>query len=227
MLGELDEATATALRGVEVAQSAGAEMCVMACHTVLSHIARERGCYAEAQEHLEQSEALAEKLGLSEDVMVANTNLGELALATGDLDQARRRWERTLAFYGGHDQENTTFARLGLGAVAHRQGQLDEAAAHFAAALELAQASGFWHNATMALIGLAGVAAEVGDHDDAAVLLGRASGLLQATGGDLTQADQAVYDQAMATASAALGDERMRELLDAGAGQTPDRAIGR
>jgi len=227
MLGELDEASATARHGLEVAQAAGAEMCVMACHTVLSHIARERGCYAEAQAHLEQSEALAEALGLSEDVMVANTNLGELALATGDLDQARRRWERTLAFYGGHDQENTTFARLGLGAVAHRQGRLDEAADHFAAALDLAEASRFWHNATMALIGLAGAAAELGDHGEAAILLGRASGLLQATGGDLTHADQAVHDRAMEVASTALGDERMIELLEVGARLTADQALDR
>ena len=220
MLGELDTASRTARRGVEVARAAGADMCVMACHTVLSHIARERERYAEAQAHLEQSEALAEGLGLAEDVMVANTNLGELALATGDLEQARRRWERTLAFYGGRDQENTTFARLGLGAVAHRQDRLDDAAVHFAAALELAELSGFWHNATMALIGLAGVAAAQAAHADAAVLLGRASALLEATGGDLTHADEAVRDEATAVAVAGLGDQRMAELFDAGVRQT-------
>ncbi len=225
MLGDLDAASTTALRGVQVARAARAESCLMACHTVLSHIARERGHYEDAVAHLEQSETLAESLALSEDVMVANTNLGELALATGDLDEARRRWERTLAFYEGHDQENTTFAHLGLGAVAHRQRRFEESAGHFAVAFALAEASGFWHNAAMASIGLAGVAAEVGDHEEAAVSLGRASGLLQATGGDLTLADQAVRAQAVASVSAALGDERMLELLGVGAGQTPDRAI--
>ena len=217
LLGDLDQATALATRGVEVATAAGGLEPLLACHTVLSHIARERDQLSAARAHLEQSEAIAQQLGLHEDVMVANTNLGELALAAGDLDQARLRWERTLAFSGGHDQENTTFALLGLGSVASRQGHLDEAVERFTRARDLAERSGFQHNAMMALVGLAGVAADQGNSASAALLLGRADGLRKATGGELTVADDAVYQRASTVALADLGEARLAELLAIGA----------
>jgi hypothetical protein len=47
---------------------------------------------------------------------------------------ARQRWERTLCF---EDDENSTFALLGLGAVAAREGLLDEAQGHFSRARAL------------------------------------------------------------------------------------------
>ena len=223
MLGDLDQAEVLALRGVEVGTAARALAPVMACHTVLSHIARERGAYADAQAHLERSEAIAEELGLDEDVMIANTNLGELALATGDLDQARRRWEKTLAIQDAED-ENSTFALLGLGAVAHRQGLLDEAADHFSRARDLSTRAGFLHNTTMALVGLAGVTADRGDHVAAALLLGRASSLLAATGGELTIADDAIFERAKASALASLGEAQLIELLNTGA-HDPHRSL--
>lgn len=215
MLGDAEQAEALARRGVAIGTAAGALMPVMACHTVLSHIARERGAYADAQAHLETSEAIAEQLCLNEDVIIANTNLGELALATGDLDQARRRWEKTLATEGNIG-ENSTFALLGLGAVAHRQGFLDEAAGHYSRARDLSTRAGFLHNTTMALIGLAGVAADRDDHIEAALLLGRASSLLVSTGGELTTADDAIFQRAKASALATLGEERFNDVLNTG-----------
>ncbi len=217
LLGDLDQARALATRGVEVASAAGGHEPLLACHTVLSHIARERDQLSAARAHLEQSEAIAQRLGLLEDVMVANTNLGELAMAAGDLDEARLRWERTLAFYGGREQENTTFALLGLGSVASRQGRLDEAFEHFSRARDLAESAGFQHNAMMALVGLAGVAADQGNSVSAALLLGRADGLLKVTGGELTVADDEVYQRARAVALADLGEARSAELVAIGA----------
>ena len=215
MLGELDEAEAYAVQGIDVGNTAGADDAVMGCHTVMSHVARERENFAEAMAHLERSEAIAKELGLDDDVMIANTNLGELALAVGDLGEARRRWEHTLSIYADGD-ENGTFALLGLGAVAHRQGFLDEAAVHFSRALVLSERAGWPHNITMALVGLAGVAADRNEHAEAAVLLGRASSLLDATGGDLTVADEEIYQRARAGALANLGEARFAELLAAG-----------
>jgi len=149
----------------------------------MSHVARERGAYASAMTHLKRSEAIAKELGLDDDVLVANTNLGELALAVGNLDEARRRWEHTMSRYA-EDDENGTFALLGLGAVSYRQGRLDEAAGHYERARRLSERVGWLHNTTMALVGLAGIAADQGADSEAALLLGRASGLLDATGGE-------------------------------------------
>jgi predicted ATPase/DNA-binding SARP family transcriptional activator len=217
MLGDLDDAASFATRGVDVGTVAGTLEPVMACHTVLGHTTREQGQFAAAQAHFERSAALAAQLGLDEDVMVANTNLGEVALVAGDLAQARSRWEETLAFYGNRDDEAVTFALLGMGAVAHRQGFLDEAVAHFSRAQRLSETAGFTHNSALAFLGLAGVSADRADHAETALLLGRTAALLAATGGGLTGDDADVYERAKSTALAGLGAERMAELLDAGA----------
>lgn len=215
LLGELDESRAAALQGIEIGSAAGADYAVMACHTVLSHVARERGEYADAKSHLERSASIAEDLGLAADVVVANTNLGELALAVGDLEEARRRWELSLEFYG--DDEASTFAILGLGAVAVRQGHLEEAAGHFTRARGLSERAGWPHNTAMALVGLAGVVSKQGDHAEATRLLGRADALLESTGGELVVADEEIYQHVRSAALADLGDELFAELLATGA----------
>ena len=215
MLGDLDSAQTFALQGIDTGTQAGTPYAVMASHTVVSHVARERGEFALAKTHLELSEALAKELGLDEDVLVANTNLGELAMAVGDMDEARRRWEYTLTRYSD-DDENGTFALLGLGSVSYRQGRLDEAARHFERARELSQRAGWLHNTTMALVGLAAIAADRGEDTETALLLGRASGLLGTTGGDLMLADEELFQRARASALAGLGEARLDELLHAG-----------
>lgn len=220
MLGDLDAAESYALHGIEVGTSAGTPYAVMASHTVVSHVARERGDFGTSMAHLERSEAIAKELGMEEDVLVANTNLGELALAVGDLDEARRRWEYTLTRYDQHD-ENGTFALLGLGSVSYRQGRLDEAIGHFARARDLSERAGWLHNTTMALVGLAAIAADQGNHTEAALLLGRASSLLAATGGELTIADEQLFQRARASALADLGQERLAELLRRGEQASP------
>lgn len=215
LLGDLDGAETHALRGIDIGIKAGARYAVMASHTVVSHVARERGDFARSMAHLESSEAIAKELGLDEDVLVANTNLGELALAVGDLDEARRRWEYTMTCHA-EDDENCTFALLGLGAVSYRQGRLDEARRHFVRARDLSERAGWLHNTTMALVGLAGIAADQDDNTEAALLLGNASGLLAATGGELTLADEEIYQRARALALASLGETRLAELMHAG-----------
>ncbi len=224
MLGDLDAAQTYALRGIEVGTAAGTPYAVMASHTVVSHVARERGAFETAMAHLQLSEALAKELGLDEDVLVANTNLGELALAVGDLDEARRRWEYALTRYD-QDDETGTFALLGLGSVSYRQGRLDEAIGHFARARDLSEQAGWLHNTTMALVGLAAIAADQDNHTEAAFLLGRASGLLAATGGELTIADEQLFQRARASALAGLGQELLAELLRRGE-QATQQGVG-
>ncbi|MGI9053562.1 MAG: AfsR/SARP family transcriptional regulator [Ilumatobacteraceae bacterium] len=216
MLGDLDNAEGVARQGIEVGGAAGAEEAVMACHTVVSHIAPERGMFDEARVHLERSEALARQLRLDEDVIVANTNLGELALAVGDLAEAQRRWELSMSTYD-EDDVSCTFALLGLASIAHRQGLLEEAERYFTQVRSLAEGAGWWHNATMAIVGLAGIAADRGAHAESALLLGRASALLATTGGELVLADETIYQSAREAAIADLGEARFVELLSAGA----------
>ena len=218
LLGDLDEAQALARRGIQRGTSAGALEPVMGCHTVLGVVARDRGDLAAAVEHIERSAALAQELGLGQDVIIANTNLADLALAAGDLDTARRRFEQTLAYNHEHGlTDDDSYALLGLGAVALKSGRHDEAVEHLSRALRLCERAGFAHNAALALVGLAAVAADRAEHAEAALLLGRATELVVATGGELTGADAALYESTRATALAGLGPERLAELLEAGA----------
>ena len=219
LLGDGEEAEALAKRGIDTGTHAGALEAVMRCHTVLGMVARDRGDLAAAASHMASSGALADDLGLGEAAITANTNLAELALLADDLDEARRRWEGTLAWNHEHGiaEGRDGFALLGLGAVAYRQSRLGEAAEHFSRALELSQRAGFRHNVARGLVGLAAVAADRGEHTEAASLLGRASRLIAETGGELSGVDAALQDRANASCLAALGPERLEELLAAGA----------
>ena len=123
-----DDAEALALRGIEAGTRAGMPAAVMGCHTVVAMAARDRGDLALAAAHVERSAALAAELGLDEDVMVANTNLAALALAAGDLDGARDRWERSMEMNrAGGFGDVDDFALLGLGEVAYREERLEDA----------------------------------------------------------------------------------------------------
>jgi predicted ATPase/DNA-binding SARP family transcriptional activator len=219
LLGDLDGAEALARRGIERGTGAAALEAAMGCHTVLGVVARDRGDLDEAVEHIERSAALAQELGLERDVIIANTNLADLALAAGDLDAARRRFERTLAFNREHGfaAADDSYALLGLGAVARLGGRLDEAVEHLVRALELCERAGFGHNAALALVGLAAVAIERDDHDEAALLLGRATERVAAAGGELTGPDAELYERTSAAALAALGAERFAEMVASGA----------
>ncbi|MCU1504364.1 MAG: Transcriptional regulator [Ilumatobacteraceae bacterium] len=211
MLGDLERARALAVAGIEAGLAVDDHVSIVACHTVLGLIAKEQGAYAEAGEHFRQSEIVAQRHGLEEDVVVANTNLGELAFATGDLAQARRRWETTLVTQGG-PEANLTFALLGLGALALQEGRLDEGERHLIRARDLARQAGFNHNTAMALVALAGIASQRGDDERAAVVIGEAHELLAATGGKLTTEDAAVLERAAAATRDHLGSERFDQL---------------
>ncbi|MEO5900348.1 MAG: hypothetical protein ABIR68_09475 [Ilumatobacteraceae bacterium] len=213
LLGDLDEAAGLATAGIEAGLAVGDNASIVACHTVLGLIAKERGAYAEAGEHFRSSEIVAQRHGLAEDVVVANTNLGELAFATGDLAQARRRWETTLVTQGG-PEANLTFALLGLGALAVQEGLLDEGERHLIRARDLARQAGFTHNTAMALVALAGIASERGDDERAAIVIGEAHELLAATGGKLTTEDAAVLERAAAATRDHLGIERFNQLAE-------------
>jgi tetratricopeptide (TPR) repeat protein len=218
LLGDLDDAGAIAGRGIEVGTAAAALEPVMGCHTVLGLVARDCGDLPAAVRHIERSGALAQKLGLERDVIIANTNLADLALAAGDLEGARRRFERTLAYNDGTVAPvDDSFALLGLGAVAYRSGRLDEAVEHLGRALELCERAGFRHNAALALVGLAAVASDRTEHVEAALFLGRASELIAAAGGQLTGVDAELYESTRAAVLAGLGEQRLTELLEAGA----------
>ena len=173
---------------------------------------------AEAREQFERSEALATHHRLDEHVTIANTNLADVALTAGDLDQARQRWECSLARSRAaklgpyHDLR----PRLGLGDIARRQGLLDEAHDHYTHSHRLAEQAGSPHWVARALVGLAAIAADRSHHLDAATLLARAGRLLTSSGVNLTGIEAGPYDEVHATILEALGAQQLAVLIEAG-----------
>ncbi|MFN8224441.1 MAG: BTAD domain-containing putative transcriptional regulator [Gaiellales bacterium] len=207
-LGEMDEAEAHARGAVTQSAVAGALEPVIGAETVLGLVARHRGDLVAAAEAFERSRTIALGLGREVDTMVANTNLADLALAAGDLDQAERRLQTTLDWNAANGRTaDDTFALLGLGVVAFRRESFAIADGYWAKALAVAQAAGFAHGIALAQIGLAAVAASDGRHARAAELLGEASRLLEATGGVLTEIEHDLFVRAETTARRALGAE--------------------
>jgi non-specific serine/threonine protein kinase len=215
LLGDHDAAVAEATAGIEQGRAAANLEAVLGCHTVLGLVAQRREDLSAARDYFEQSRALAEELGLELDVVVANTNLGEVARCAGDLDEARRRFELSVELHarvGG----TSTYALLGLGDVARLQGRLDDADIAFQRAHDLSEATGVPHNVAMAVLGLASVAALRGRVEDAGRLLGRAAGMAAITAGDLHGTDGETYRETESVVLAALGSTRLAELIATG-----------
>jgi predicted ATPase/DNA-binding SARP family transcriptional activator len=215
LLGDHEAAVAAASEGVDAGTASGALDPVMGCHTVLGLVALRRSQLDAARSHFERMHVLAEELGQDVDAVIANTNLGEVALAAGDLEEARRRWELTIELNrraGGND----SFALLGLGDVARLQGRLDDAASLFGRARAAAERTGWRHNVAMAVLGLASVAARRGKPEEAGRLLGRVSAVVAVTTGRLHGTEAETYGDTESAVLAAVGPTRLAELLEAG-----------
>ena len=224
LTGDGTAAQASAETGIELGTAAGALEAVLGCHTVLGIVARDSGELATARRHYEQSGKIAEELGLIEDVTIANTNLADLALAAGDLEEARRRWETTIAQNReqGMPPGEDCLAQLGLGTVALLEGRLDEAEIGLARAYELSELAGFPQAGALALAGLAAVAGERVEHEESALLLGAAHGLIDSTGCELSGPEAELFDRTRAKGVAALGEEKLAELVGLGRAEGPE-----
>ena len=175
VFGDIQGAAERARAGIAAGTEAGTPEPVMGCETVLGLAALGRGQLDEARTHIARSGELARELGLEADVVIADTNLAEIAYRARELDDSRRRWEGVLAWHEQHSPpESSVFALLGLAAIACAEDRLDEAEHLFESARQRAGTAGFTQLAGHAHVGLATVAAGRGKHAEAAGLLGRA-----------------------------------------------------
>ena len=194
-LGDLDAAAGFATRGVEFATASHCPEDVYLCHLVLGVVALDRNDLTTARRHLERAHSIAVDMDHDDARALADGNLADLALTTGDHALARQLWERNL------DRSTLHFwvelhTRWGLGTVARREGRHDAADEQFSRCLELAEIVGSPHYAAVALVGLAAVAADRGDDDGATALLRRADVVLEVAGIELTGIDAEAYRDA-------------------------------
>ncbi|GAA2417287.1 BTAD domain-containing putative transcriptional regulator [Actinomadura vinacea] len=176
-----------------------------------------------ARADLERAAELARRAGALDKVAAANHGLGELARQDGDLREARRLYDEALA--GSHAERFIAAATraavfVGLGWIAHAEGDAAGAGAWMRRALGLTFDHPVFMYRAKAVVGLAGVARLEGDAERAALLLGATEAMRGAS-----VAGDPDFVQVEAGVRAALGDAAYEAARARGVALTPERAM--
>lgn len=148
---------------------------------------------------------------------VASNNLGFRARQDGDLALARSFHEQALSWYSTIEWlGGTAVARAGLAAVAHAQGDLEQAEALCRHALDDAEASGDGHGLAVVLEGVAALAIRTGDGLRGALLLGAANAVRVQDAIQRTQVEQRDVNRIHDVGAVTLGRERFWEAIREG-----------
>jgi predicted ATPase/DNA-binding CsgD family transcriptional regulator len=132
-------------------------------------IAHEQGDAMESETRLLQSLALAQQLGLDDEIAAALVSLGVVAEDEGDYDRAERYLcEADTVYEDLDDRYNAANAMAHLGVVAYGRGDLARATAQLEAALAACPAAGHAISTFVAHLYLAHVACARGELDQAA-----------------------------------------------------------
>ncbi len=123
------------------------------------------------------------------------------------------------------DKYRIAFALRGLGTVALRRGDLDEAAAHYGKGLALSREVNEGWVTQDCLVGLAGVACALGYCRRAAQLFGAAEALRDTLGLRRVAADERDREQRVSAARAALGNEAFSVAWAEGRAMTLEQAV--
>ncbi|HEY3475864.1 MAG TPA: tetratricopeptide repeat protein, partial [Anaerolineales bacterium] len=187
-------------------------------HT-LGDIALAAGNEERAAELYEEELALGREAQIEVAHSFALQGLGKVAWAQGDHDLAVERIEESLGISRKADIRQATFHALyGLGRVAQSRGDFAAARAHYVEALGLQTRrisplfNWVWMKTyssavSYALEGLAILASAQNQMGRAARLFGAAEGLQSALRFEMSAAERAEHDQAIAAARTALGEE--------------------
>lgn len=216
LLGDLEGSERRAREGIEIGERAGTIGASGACHTVLGLIAKERGDYAAARLHFQQSDDIAHETENSDGVVVANNNLAELAFARNDLEEARRRWQKSVATNDKRgDPDANGIPLLGLGAVALAGRDLAAARTAFETALDISRRWNARHNEASALLGLAAVAHAMNETEKSAKFLISAQTLFERMHSPPMGSDADTYDRILHRLRETVGDEHLEALANA------------
>lgn len=164
--GEYGEALTFALRAKEHAESAENPGLKSQALTALAWASYYLGDWTEARDHGHQALALAHQQDRSE--AGAENLLGMIALATGELSEARGRLERAISIAQGAEDRETEAAYLNnLAVVLTMLGDYPRAYDHFSAIRERAVENGDRQSESSATVNLAWVASATGAWDTA------------------------------------------------------------
>ncbi len=178
-----------------------------------------------AQERLEEHLGNARLLGDRKLTGGALTNLGEVAFHLGDMDRAAQLHQQALELAEQvGDRRLASVAITNLGLVAARQKDYAAAAQFHLRSLDLAEAVGERRSIAESLEELAGVESAAGNAGRAATLFGASQALREDIGAPIPAPDLARFNEAVATAVAALGDGAFSSAHAAGRAMSTEQA---
>ncbi|HTJ76880.1 MAG TPA: tetratricopeptide repeat protein [Acidimicrobiales bacterium] len=217
--GDLDTASALQTEGLDLRRRLGDRSGVGESLAALGRVALARGDRAAARALHGEGLAERRRLGDRPGMPPSLTALAELARLDGDPDTAAALLEEALAVATELDDRHCmTLALLHLARLAIDQGEPARADALYRQASPVAEDGRVPPTASTAvwLEGLAAIAVADGRPERAARLLGAADALRQATGTPLPAHEAADRNDAVAGASAALGEAAFRSAFAEG-----------
>ena len=134
-------------------------------------MARDLGDYEEAGAYFQEGLAIRLEVGHRFSITVSLEHLGDLALALGDYEAAKRHYNSSLEVYEGHGYVGFVTPHRGLGEVCTSLGDMEQAKKHFYAALEAATEAAAVPVVPEVLVGMAKLASKTGQNERAADLL--------------------------------------------------------
>jgi adenylate cyclase len=186
-----------------------------------------QGDYAAARALLDESLALSREMGDKQGIAWSLNNLGFIAAAQGDFAPAQALLDESLALRREMgDKYGIGMSLHDLGYVALSQTNYPTARRLYEESLVLRREIGDKPGTMYCLVGLAGVAA-AGPEEGAraAQLAGRAEALRAGMGSTMEPVQRGVYERAVATVKAALGEAAFNAAFDAGQKMTLDEAV--
>jgi predicted ATPase/DNA-binding SARP family transcriptional activator/DNA-binding CsgD family transcriptional regulator len=188
----------------------------------------EEGDYARGATLWEESLAVARKVGDTERVGSALSNLGHPALLQGDYERARALSEEALAFaheLGSASVEFAPVAFVNLGLAALGLGEHERAAASFEETLVMSQNMGRKPQVIESLEGMASLAGALGEDTRAAHLWGAAEAAREVTGIALSPGERDLHEPYLASARSRLGEIAWEEALAGGRAMSLEEAV--
>jgi len=192
----------------------------------MGDIARDQGNYEEAAIRFEESAALYRELGDKPGLAYALNNLGDVARDRGALERAATLYEGSLALFGEQgDQAGIALVSKNQGDVARLMDQPAQATRLYKESLARYESVGHALGTAECLEGLAYVACLRHGWERAARAFGAVAIIRTNLGTPLAPADRGTYDDGVASARAALGEEAFAMAWQAGQNLSREQAI--
>ncbi|MFL5734300.1 MAG: ATP-binding protein [Chloroflexia bacterium] len=216
--GDYPQARAWAGQAIDAARALGDKRLITGALGGRALIEVVLGNYSEARALRERALDVYRELGDNEGIAATLNNLGEAACSRGDCGSAQGFYQESLDLFTAlDDRAGILVATINLGSVEQMLGHLPQARASYLRALALAQELEIpIIAAAAALTGLSGVmVAELDPQlpyyrpgmQQVARLSGLTAALLERRGRQLEPVEQVQFDQNVASARAALGEE--------------------